>query len=131
MIFVDSNIPMYLVGEDQGKRDIADSVVRQLIANGTAMVTDAEVLQEILHRYLALRRPAAIRPAFDALTEVVDQTYPVTANDLFHAERLSAHALDLSTRDLLHWAVMRRYGVSRILTFDRDFDRCPGLERIC
>jgi hypothetical protein len=33
-------------------------------------VTDAEVLQEILHRYVAIDRRDAIQPAFDALLGV-------------------------------------------------------------
>lgn len=31
------------------------------------LVTDAEVLQEILHRYVSIARSDAIQPAFDAL----------------------------------------------------------------
>ena len=31
------------------------------------LLTDAEVLQEILHRYVAINRRDAIQPAFDAL----------------------------------------------------------------
>jgi hypothetical protein len=33
-------------------------------------VTSAEVLQEILHRYVAINRRDAIQPAFDALPGV-------------------------------------------------------------
>jgi uncharacterized protein len=31
------------------------------------LLTDAEVLQEVLHRYVAIDRRDAIQPAFDAL----------------------------------------------------------------
>ena len=37
---------------------------------------------------------------------------------------------DLSARDALHAAVMLRRGVSRIMTFDRGFDRVTGIERL-
>jgi predicted nucleic acid-binding protein len=33
-------------------------------------------------------------------------------------------------RDALHLAVMERYGIKAIVSFDRDFDRWPGMERI-
>ena len=35
-------------------------------------MTDAEVLQEILHRYVSIARPDAIQPTFDALLGLVD-----------------------------------------------------------
>ena len=36
----------------------------------------------------------------------------------------------LSSRDLLHLAVMHRLGVIRIVTADADFDRAPGIIRV-
>ena len=33
-------------------------------------------------------------------------------------------------QDALHIAVMERYGVATIFSFDRDYDRHPGLDRI-
>ncbi|MGA8620292.1 MAG: hypothetical protein WB660_17440 [Candidatus Sulfotelmatobacter sp.] len=41
------------------------------------LVTDAEVLQETLYRYVAIDRRDAIQPAFDALLGVVDQVLAV------------------------------------------------------
>ena len=68
MIFVDSNIPMYLVGAEHPNKDGARRLLEQCIARGERLVADAEVLQEILHRYVAINRRDAIQPAFDALT---------------------------------------------------------------
>ena len=50
MIFVDSNIPMYLVGADDGLRVAAERLLSQAASAEEKLVTDAEVLQEILHR---------------------------------------------------------------------------------
>jgi predicted nucleic acid-binding protein len=36
----------------------------------------------------------------------------------------------LSARDALHIAIMERHGIRSIMSFDRDFDRWPGLARI-
>jgi len=36
----------------------------------------------------------------------------------------------MSARGALHIAVMERHGIRSILSFDADFDRWPGLERI-
>lgn len=40
-------------------------------------VTDVDVLQEILHRYSAIKRLDAVQPAFDAILDVVDEVLPV------------------------------------------------------
>ncbi len=63
MIFVDSNIPMYLIGAAHQHKTDAQVILERLIAAGQRLVTDAEVLQEILHRYTAIEKREAIGPA--------------------------------------------------------------------
>lgn len=41
------------------------------------IVTDAEVLQEILHRYVAISRRDAIPPCFDAILGIVDDVFAI------------------------------------------------------
>ena len=67
MIFVDSNIPMYLVGAPHPHKTDSQRLLERAIADGERLVSDAEVLQEILHGYVAINRRDAIQPAFDAL----------------------------------------------------------------
>jgi uncharacterized protein len=128
VIFVDSNIPMYLVGADPQHKAEARELLERAIADGEILVTDAEVLQEILHRYAAIDRRDAIGPAFDVLLGVVDEVFPVDREDVERARRLVGTTA-LSARDAVHVAIMRRRGVSRILTFDRGFDALPGIQR--
>lgn len=77
MIFVDSNIPMYLVGADHPNKAIARRLLEKCIANGERLVADAEVLREILHRYTAINRRDAIQPAFDALHAAIMQRHEI------------------------------------------------------
>lgn len=130
MIFVDSNIPMYLVGADHPHKNDARRLLERCVTEGRRLVTDAEVLQEILHRYTAIQRRNAIQPAFESILGVVDEVFAV---DLPTVERskeiLFAHA-DLSARDALHAAAMERCGVEEILSFDSGFDQIPGIRRI-
>lgn len=130
MIFIDSNIPMYLVGGPHPNKDAARLLLERVIVGSERLVTDAEVLQEILHRYHAIRRPDAIQPAFDALTGVVDELFPVERADVEAAKTLMLGLSGLSARDAVHAAVMQRRRVSRVLSFDTGFDRIVGLERI-
>jgi uncharacterized protein len=47
--------------------------LENLLSERVRLVTDAEVLHEILHRYVAIDRRDAIQPAFDAIFGIVDQ----------------------------------------------------------
>jgi uncharacterized protein len=128
--FIDSNIPMYLVGAAHPHKVDAQRLLEQLIAKDERLVTDAEVLQEILHRYAAIDRRDAIQPTFDAIVGIVDEIYAVEAIDVDRAKIVLAGSRTLSARDALHVAIMERYGVDRILSFDAGFDTRPGIARI-
>ena len=130
MIFIDSNIPMYLVGAAHPNKEAARLLLEQVITQGARLVSDAEVLQEILHRYHAIRRPDAIQPAFDSLLGIVDEVFPIERPDVEQAKALMLGSPDLSTRDAVHAAVMKRRRVSRLLSFDSGFDRVIGIERV-
>ena len=130
MIFVDSNIPMYLVGSEHPHRTESQILAERLIAEGQHLVTDAEVLQEILHRYTSIDRRNTIGRAFQALLEIVDDVFPVEKADVLRAAEIAQNRASFSARDAVHIAVMEHHGVQSILSFDADFDRWPGLKRI-
>ena len=130
MIFVDSNIPMYLVGADDRHKAQARLWLEQGIVDNEALATDAEVLQELLHRYTAIGRRDAIAPAWDAILGVVDVVHPIELEDVTRARRLVLAAPQLSARDAVHVAVMQHHGINRILSFDKGFDGILGIDRI-
>lgn len=130
MIFIDSNIPMYLVGAAHLNKDAARLALERCIARGERMVTSAEVMQEVLHRYGALKRPDAIQPALDALLGVVDEVHPIEAADVERARDVMMGLAKLSARDALHVAVMQRHGIPRVMSFDTGFDAVGWLERV-
>lgn len=130
MILVDSNIPMYLVGADHPHKVDAQRFLERAIADRERLVTDVEVFREILHRYVAIDRRDGIQPAYDALLGLVDDVFPIDRQDVLAARDLVLGTRGLSARDGIHVAVMRRHGVTRILSFDRDYDRVPGIARI-
>lgn len=64
MIFVNANIPMYLVGAPHPNKDGARLLIERCIAEGQRLGTDAEVFQEMLRRYSAISgHYAALRGA--------------------------------------------------------------------
>jgi uncharacterized protein len=129
-LFVDANVPMYLVGAEHPNKEPATTALEIAIARGERLVTDAEVLQELLHRYRSIGRLDAMEQATDALLSVVDEVFPIERDDVLAARRLLVRLPRLSARDALHVATMRRYGVDDILTFDTGFDAVGGLRRL-
>lgn len=129
MVFVDSNIPMYLIGADHPHKLDAQRALERLIAQRRRLLTSSEVFQEILHRYTFASHRERIEPAFEALVGVVDEVLAVDKTDVFLAKDLLHAHPSLSARDSLHVAVMRRYGIGEILSFDRGFDPIAGIVR--
>jgi predicted nucleic acid-binding protein len=130
VILVDSNIPMYLVGAPHPHKSDAQRWLEKLVSDRQRLVTDAEVLQEILHRYVAINCRDAIQPAFDALLGIVDQVLPVDRAVAERAKEIVQGHRRLSARDAVHLAVMEHHEIERILTFDSGFDGFPGITRL-
>ena len=120
---------MYLIGASQSHKSDAQRLLERLTSERQRLVTSAEVLQEIIHRYISINRRDAIQPAFDALLGITDEVFAI---DRLAAERAKEIVLGhprLSARDALHLAVMEQHGVDRILSFDSGFDGYPGIAR--
>jgi uncharacterized protein len=130
VIFIDSNIPMYLVGAPHPNKEAARSALERLIRRGVRMVTSAEVVQEVLHRYVSIQRLDAIQPALDALLGVVDEVFPVEAEDVKEARDVLMGLAEVSARGALHVSIMKRRGVQRVMSFDPGFDAVEWVERV-
>jgi uncharacterized protein len=130
VILIDSNIPMYLIGASHRHKSDAQRVLEKLVSERQRLVTDAEVLQEILHRYVAIARRDAIQPAFDVLLGVVDQVLAVDRAVAERAKQIVLGRRHISARDAVHLAVMEQHGIEQILTFDSGFDGFPGITRL-
>jgi uncharacterized protein len=130
VILIDSNIPMYLVGSPHPHKTDSQRLLEKLISARERLVTDAEVLQEILHRYVAINRRDAIQPAFDALIGIVDEVLDVDADVVQRAKQNVLGYRQLSARDAVHLAVMEENGIRQILSFDSGFDVYPGISRL-
>jgi predicted nucleic acid-binding protein len=130
LILVDSNIPMYLVGADHPHKIDAQRLLERCAVERERLVTDVEVLQEILHRYSAINRREAIAPATEALLSIVDDVLPVELSVALRARDIVLARSRISARDALHIAVMEHHNIETILTFDRGFDEQPGIRRL-
>ena len=121
---------MYLVGAPHAHKSDARRLLEKVVSERQSLVTDAEVLQEILHRYVAIDRRDAIQPAFDALIGIVDQVLAVDRPIAERAKQIVLGYRQLSARGAVHIAVMEHHGIEQVMTFDSGFDRFPGITRL-
>jgi predicted nucleic acid-binding protein len=130
VIFVDANIPMYAAGTPHPLRAPCQEITLAIADGSLDVVTDVEVIQEILHRYTSIgqrMRAVALAREFAALVGAI---LPVTSVEMTLSIDLHVAHQRLTARDSLHLAVMRLNQLTAILSADRHFDELPGIERI-
>ena len=130
MIYVDSNVPMYLVGADHPNKRRVFALIPQLLSTRELLVTSAETFQEIVHRYLALNDREHLNAAYEALEAMVSIVADVTKNDVDRARSISGDYPRLSARDCVHVAVMRRIDCATIWSYDTGFGGVGAIQRI-
>ncbi len=127
-VFVDSNVPMYVAGRAHPLREPARRFLARVRAGEVEACTSTEVLQEILYRYVALRRLDLARDVYDLFVSLCPVVLPVTLADTDRAKDL----LDgrVGVRDAIHAAVMLNNDIKLIATFDSGFDDVDGIARV-
>lgn len=129
--FIDANVPIYAAGREHPYREPCIQVLAAVNDNPEAFVTNAEVFQEIMHHYRRTERWDAGQTVVESFAAMMrGRVASVTVDDVLAAGQLARTHHGLSTRDLLHLAVMHRLGVTRIVTADADFGRVPGVIRL-
>lgn len=119
MIFVDTNVFMYAVGRPHPLQQEARSFFVSSAADQKPLLTSAEVVQELLHAYLPVKRISTLDRALDLISRSIVEVWPLEADDTDLARQLHDQYPELGARDLCHLASCRRRGISTIKTFDR------------
>ena len=129
--FIDANLPIYAAGREHPYKEPCTRVLSLAADRPEAFVTNAEVLQELLHRYLAAGRWTLGSEVVSSFAELMSgRIEPVYPQDVLLAAEMASGHQGVSARDLVHAAVMRRLNLSRIISADGDFDRVAGIERL-
>jgi predicted nucleic acid-binding protein len=130
VIYVDSNVPMYLVGAEHPNKRRVIELTPQLLSAREELITSAETFQEIIHRYRSLHDREHLNAAYEALESMVSSVADVMKSDVDQTRSLSGDYPGLSSRDCLHLAVMRRVQCSTIWSFDTGFSAIGLIQRI-
>lgn len=117
-VFLDTAVFMYAAGPDHPLRRSCQTVMVGAGAGKIAAATSAEVIQEILHRFVSTRRPergiAMARDAMDLLGPVLSVSHAVMVRVPALMERYPG----LATRDLVHIATCMEERIDTIVTTD-------------
>jgi len=132
LFFLDVNIPMYAAGTDHPRKEACAWVMQEIATGRLNAAVDTEILQEILHRFGAIRQWAVGSTMSENLLDLVPMVYPVLAKDIRQAIALfkSYGPQGLPAKDLLHAAVMQNNGLTHILSTDPHFDHVEGITRV-
>ena len=130
IVFIDSNIPMYVAGREHPLKEPARRFLARVRAAKVDACTSTEVLQEILYRYTALDRRDLAQEVYDLFVQLCPVVLAVTLADTDRAKQLLGVQTGLGARDAIHAAVMLNHDVRHIATFDTGFDRLNQVERL-
>lgn len=130
MILLDANVLMYAGGAEHPNRAPSLDLLARVAQGDVDAAADVEVLQELLHRYRALGRWSDGRRVYDLARRIVPIWLGIDAAVLDGARRLLDDHPALVARDALHAAVYFNVGATAFCSYDRDFDKIPGLRRV-
>lgn len=119
MIFVDTNVVMYAVGREHPLKEGARAFFRECLESGAPLATSAEVMQELLHAYVAVNRIETLDAALALVDARIATLWPIEPEDVRHARALADRHAELGARDLLHLACCQLRAVDEIKTFDK------------
>jgi hypothetical protein len=128
--FLDANVLMYAAGSDHPLREPCRQALTKAVDQEVSLVTDAEVLQEILHRYFSIGRPETARTVHQAAVDLCDEVIPIAEEYTTRALELLLEHSELTPRDAIHVATMEFHGLQLLLSTDQDFDGLSQVERI-
>jgi uncharacterized protein len=130
MLLVDSNVFMYAAGADHPNKRPASRFLEKVAAGKIEAAIDAEVLQEILHRYRSIGRWSDGREVYDLARRIVPRVVAITGVILDRTRALMDVYSEMLARDALHAAAVIETGAVGLCSFDRDFDRVREIRTI-
>ena len=121
---------MYAAGADHPNKAPSVDFLREVAEGKVKATVDAEVLQEILHRYRALNRWSDGKFAYDMARRIFLSVIPITAAIVDRARIMLDDYDALVARDALHAAVLVTHEFDAICSYDQNFDGVPTVRRI-
>lgn len=135
MRFLDANVIIrYLTKDDEAKAEACYALFQRVDAGEEEVFTCEAIVTEVVYVLASARSPYHLPH-----DEIRARLLPLLTLRGLHLpqKRVYVHALDiyasslfLDFEDAVAAAHMERIGIKEILSYDRDFDRLPGISRV-
>lgn len=129
-VFVDTSVLMYAAGVEHPLRAPCQRIIVGVTDRTLDATTSVEVVQEVLHRFISLRRQAdgadLARRTLDLFAPVI----PITHAAMRRVPDLVDRYPSLQARDVVHVATCIHEGITEIISADRGFDQVAEVRRI-
>lgn len=129
-VFIDTAVIMYAAGAGHPLRESCGRIIEVIGDGHIDAVTSTEVIQEILHRFLSVRRAEHGRTQATAAMDLFAPVIPITHALMRRVPDLVVKYPLLDARDLVHVATCIHEGITDIVSPDRGFDQVAEVRRI-
>jgi len=129
-LFIDTAVIMYAAGAEHPLRDPCIRVMDRVTAGTLDAATSVEVVQEIVHRYLSLRRVELASRVARQTLDIFAPVLPISHALMRRVPDLAARYPSMTARDLVHVATCVHEGIAEIVSPDRAFDEVAELRRL-
>ena len=130
MIMLDTNIFMYAAGVSHPNKKPCLQLLEKIASGNIGAIIDAEVLQEILHRYRSINRWEDGCRVFESARQIIPIVEPITDETLDLAFDIMKCHPELMARDALHAAACQISGCDVFCSYDKDFDKIQNIKRL-
>lgn len=121
---------MYASGAEHPNKLLALRFLKRVSDGELEATIDADLLQEIIHRYRALRRWPEGQQVYSLTRSLFPEVLAITGAVMDYAKQLVDEDPTISARDAVHASVVATYKLEGICTFDRDFDHIRDCRRV-
>ncbi len=135
MKFLDTNVILrYLTGDDEAKAQACYQLFHRTSLGDETLLTSETIIAEVVYVLSSKRAPYRLRN-----DEIRDRLLPILMLRGLRSphKQVCINALDiyssstsLDFEDALAIAHMQRQGVSQIISYDKDFDAIPSIQRL-
>ena len=129
MKLIDTNVFVYAVGKPDPYRQPCRKIMQALLKGGHQYLTDAEVLQEILHVYGKRGSREQGVELTETLIDAELHIIPIGTAEIAAAVQLFREYPRVGARDAVHAAVVQLHGLEGVVSADRGFDVIRGVTR--
>lgn len=132
MLFVDANVFLRHLTSDHVDHSTRALAFFERVLTGEIIVTTSEaVIAEVVHVLSSRIYNVGRSEIVGAVTSIVEMPNMHIPHKEAYFEALACYGSSrLDFVDCLNIAHMKRQGITEIVSFDRDFDRFPGITRV-